>query len=71
MIAGWGVLSPLDYIQPGMIAIKPSSGPHGHIGIVDCDGMVVSAQNNLVTRKSDLTNWSAIVVRTRNVGGGE
>ena len=57
LIPGWMFLGANEYPQPGMVAIKPSAGGHGHVGIVDFDGMLISAQEFTVTRASDPTTW--------------
>ena len=57
LIPGWMFLGANEYPQPGMVAVKPSAGGHGHVGIVDFDGMLISAQEFTVTRASDPTTW--------------
>lgn len=41
----------------GMVAVKPMAGGHGHVGIVDFDGMLISAQEFKVTRASNPVTW--------------
>lgn len=62
-IQGWYVISAQDFPQPGYVAVRPSSGPNGHMGILDFDGMAISAQADLVTRRSNVPSWGAAVYR--------
>ena len=62
-IQGWNVASALDFPQPGYVAIRPSNGPNGHMGILDFDGMAISAQADLVTRRSDIPNSGIAIYR--------
>ena len=52
-IQGWNVASALNFPQPGYVAIRPSNGPNGHMGILDFDGMAISAQADLVRSEHD------------------
>ena len=62
-IQGWYVVSAQDFPQPGYVAIRPSNGPNGHMGILDFDGMEISAQADLVTRCSNVPGWGTEVYR--------
>ena len=62
-IQGWEVASALNFPQPGYVAIRPSNGPNGHMGILDFDGMAISAQADLVTRRSDIPNSGIAIYR--------
>ena len=62
-IAHWPVLESTMFPQPGMIAVRPSAGPNGHMGILDFDGMAISAQRDSVTRASDVASWGTAVYR--------
>ena len=57
VIPGWMLLGANEYPQPGMVAVKPMAGGHGHVGIVDFDGMLISAQEFKVTRASNPVAW--------------
>lgn len=52
-IQGWNVASASNFPQPGYVAIRPSNGPNGHMGILDFDGMAISAQADLVRSEHD------------------
>ena len=62
-IQGWNVASALNFPQPGYVAIRPSNGPNGHMGILDFDGMAISAQADLVTSRSDIPNSGIEIYR--------
>lgn len=62
-IRGWPVISEQGFPQPGYVAIRPNSGSNGHMGILDFDGMAISAQVDLVTRRSSVPRWDAAVYR--------
>jgi len=64
-IAGWRVLSNGEYPQPGMVAICPSMGDVWHVGILDFDGAVISAQDEYVTRLAHISRWNGAIFRTR------
>ena len=57
VIPGWILLGASEYPQPGMVAVKLAAGGHGHVGIVDFDGMLISAQEFKVTRASNPETW--------------
>ena len=52
-IQGWNVASASNFPQPGYVAIRPSNGPNGQMGILDFDGMAISAQADLVRSEHD------------------
>ena len=62
-IEHWSVIEPSAFPQPGMVAVKPSAGPNGHVGIMDFDGMAISAQRDSVTRASNVATWGNAVYR--------
>ena len=47
-----------------MVVVQPSAGPNGHMGIMDFDGMAISAQAQGVTRASNAAKWKPLVCRT-------
>ena len=62
-ILNWEILGLAEFPQPGMVIIQPSVGPNGHMGIMDFDGMAISAQANGVTRASNAVKWKPLVCR--------
>ena len=52
-----------EFPQPGMVVVQPSTGPNGHMGIMDFDGMAISAQTHGVTRASNAAVWRPLVCR--------
>ena len=46
------------------MVVKPASGGSGHVGILDFDGMLISAQEFRVTRGADPASWSSRVCRS-------
>ena len=52
-IPGWVFLGTGVDPEPGWICGHPSSGPHGHVGIVDYDGYCVAAGTHEVDRRYD------------------
>lgn len=65
-IAGWSMFPSNGFIQPGMIAVAPLNGPNWHVGIIDFDGMAISAQRDSVTRRSDIPARGNAVYRTHH-----
>ena len=63
-ILNWEILELLEFPQPGMVVVQPSAGPNGHMGIMDFDGMAISAQAQGVTRASNAAKWKPLVCRT-------
>ena len=45
------------------MVVKHASGGSGHIGIMDFDGMAISAQEREVTLASNVTKWGSAVYR--------
>ena len=50
-ISGWVFLGTGSDPEPGWICGHPSSGPHGHVGIVDYDGYCIAAGTHEVNRR--------------------
>ena len=63
-ILNWEILELLEFPQPGMVVVQPSAVPNGHMGIMDFDGMAISAQAQGVTRASNAAKWKPLVCRT-------
>lgn len=59
----WKTLALTEFPQPGMVVVQPATGPNGHMGIMDFDGMAISAQTHGVTRASNAAVWRPLVCR--------
>ena len=56
VIQGWTSIDTTDFPQPGYVVSEPHENCPGHVGIVDFDGMGVSAGRDNVNRRFDTCN---------------
>lgn len=66
-IPHWETLAMTEFPQPGMVVVQPATGPNWHMGIMDFDGMAISAQTHGVTRASNAAVWRPLVCRAYKV----
>ena len=61
MIQGWTCIGTTDFPQPGYVVSEPHENCPGHVGIVDFDGIGVSAGRDNVNRRFNACNPQTVM----------